>query len=246
MYFTREPLTETVITPKEGYKLAVRNARGKEGEEYLVDALEVVSFGPALFFRSLEKPKCFLLPIADYEVVEVREAKLLLKAAPLEKNVTLASKKDTPKKEAREGKEVREERETLEEKEDEGFVESSTLSESKNELKSEKPDRKKERRQRRRRKEKEDENTSDAESGEQSRALSPVIDDLGESYEERTEAVSLNLIPPPSTLLFEHMPKKEEVLEETVPYQFNFDTHYEVDPYLWPSLEETEQETSAE
>jgi hypothetical protein len=232
MYFTREPLTETVITPKEGYKLAIRNAKGKEGEEYLVDALEVVSFGPALFFRSLEKPKCFLLPIADYEVIEVREAKLLLKAAPLEKNVTLASKKDSVKKE---------------EKEEEASQDGAPAAETKNELKSEKPDRKKERRQRRRRKDKEEESIEgDSEENDKSRALTPLIDDISESYEERSEQPALNLIPPPSTLLFEHLPKKESAIEESSPYQFNFDTHYEVDPYLWPSLEESEQESATE
>jgi hypothetical protein len=79
--FTREPIIETIITPKEGYKLSVRSSKSEPGEEYLVDALEVVSFGQSLFFRSLEKPKSFLVPVSDYEVVEVKETRAVLKNA---------------------------------------------------------------------------------------------------------------------------------------------------------------------
>ncbi|MGE3954788.1 MAG: hypothetical protein AB7F31_06360 [Parachlamydiales bacterium] len=77
--FTREPIIESVITPREGCKLVVRNTKGAGQEEYLVDALEVVSFGAAVFFRSLERPKNFLLPVSDYEVLEVRETRMVLK-----------------------------------------------------------------------------------------------------------------------------------------------------------------------
>lgn len=79
MDFTREPIIETIITPKDGCKLAVRSSKGAGQEEYFVEALEVVAFGHALFFRSLERPKSFLVPVSDYEVVEVREARLVLK-----------------------------------------------------------------------------------------------------------------------------------------------------------------------
>lgn len=79
MDFTREPIIETVITPKEGCKLVVRSSKNGGQEEYFVDAVEVVSFGNASFFRSLERPKCFLVPVTDYEVLEVREARMILK-----------------------------------------------------------------------------------------------------------------------------------------------------------------------
>lgn len=80
MHFTREPIIETVISPKEGCKLLIRSSRGPQGmEEYYVDALEVVSFGRGFFFRSLERPKAFLLPVSDYEVLEVKEPRLALK-----------------------------------------------------------------------------------------------------------------------------------------------------------------------
>ncbi|MEI8300594.1 MAG: hypothetical protein WCG10_03160 [Chlamydiota bacterium] len=84
MNFTREPVIETIITPKDGYKLTIRNSKGGSQEEYSVDALEVVSFGHSMFFRSEERPRAFLLPVAEYEVVETKETRVVLKNAPLE------------------------------------------------------------------------------------------------------------------------------------------------------------------
>ena len=73
MNFTREPIIETIITAKDGNRLVVRSSKSGNQEEYNVEAVEVVSFGQALFFRSLEKPTCFLVPVGDYEVIEVKE-----------------------------------------------------------------------------------------------------------------------------------------------------------------------------
>lgn len=96
MNFTREPIIETIITPREGCKLVIRNSKGVIGqEEFFVDALEVVSFGPALFFRSLERPKSFLLPVTDYEVLEVRETRMVLKTTPLEKGIKIGGGRDS-------------------------------------------------------------------------------------------------------------------------------------------------------
>lgn len=78
MLFTREPIIETVITARNGYRLCVRSSKSPV-EELLVDALEIVNFGQALFFRCVERPKAFLLPVNDYEVSEVRETRLVLK-----------------------------------------------------------------------------------------------------------------------------------------------------------------------
>ena len=64
MNFTREPIIETIISPKDGCKLLVRSSRGGEtAEEYYVDAIEVVSFGRAFFFRSMERPKPLLMNV---------------------------------------------------------------------------------------------------------------------------------------------------------------------------------------
>lgn len=89
MDFTREPIIETVITPKEGCKLVVRSSKSAGQEEYFVDAVEVVSFGNALFFRSIERPKAFLAPASDYEVLEVREARMVLKNVGIDRTIKI-------------------------------------------------------------------------------------------------------------------------------------------------------------
>jgi hypothetical protein len=88
--FTREPIIETVITPKEGCKLVVRSSKSVGQEEYFVDAVEVVSFGNSFFFRSLERPKAFLVPASDYELLEVREARMVLKNVGLDRAIKIA------------------------------------------------------------------------------------------------------------------------------------------------------------
>lgn len=103
MDFTREPVIQTVITPKEGSKLVVRSSKGSNQEEYFVDAIEVVSFGHALFYRSMEKPKSFLVPVTDYEIVEVREARLVLKHVGLDRSIKIGGGREAamrPVKEA--------------------------------------------------------------------------------------------------------------------------------------------------
>ena len=93
MDFTREPLVETVITPKEGFKLVIRASSGNSAEEYSVGAVEVVSFGNCFFFRSLEKPKAFLLPLTEYEVVESRETRTVLKKPQIDKSIKIGGGK---------------------------------------------------------------------------------------------------------------------------------------------------------
>jgi hypothetical protein len=92
--FTREPIIETVITPKEGCKLVVRSSKSTAQEEYFVDAIEVVSFGHSFFFRSLERPKAFLVPVSDYEVLEVREARMVLKNVGIDRTIKIAGGRD--------------------------------------------------------------------------------------------------------------------------------------------------------
>lgn len=89
MNFTREPIIETVIIPREGCRLVLRSSRHESQEEFTVDAVEIVSFGHALFFRSLEKPRPFLVPVADYEVVEAKESRVVLKNAPMERTIKI-------------------------------------------------------------------------------------------------------------------------------------------------------------
>ncbi|NGX61532.1 MAG: hypothetical protein K940chlam9_01019 [Chlamydiae bacterium] len=94
MNFTRDPLIETVITPKEGFKLVIRSSKGGAQEEFFVDSVEVISFGKHCFYRSLEKPKSFVVPVGDYEILEVREARMILKTPTLEKGIKIAGGKE--------------------------------------------------------------------------------------------------------------------------------------------------------
>jgi hypothetical protein len=94
--FTREPIIETVITPKEGCTLVVRSSKSSGQEEYFVDAIEVVIFGNAIFFRSRERPKAFLVPATDYEVLEVRETRLVLKNVGLDRSIKIAGGREAP------------------------------------------------------------------------------------------------------------------------------------------------------
>lgn len=81
MQFTRQPIVETIITPKEGYKLQVKSSQ----REYLVDALELILYGAMPFYRSCEVSQPFVIPAADFEVTQVREARLPLKHATYER-----------------------------------------------------------------------------------------------------------------------------------------------------------------
>ncbi len=89
MNFTREPIIETVITPREGCKLVIRSSKGTNQEDYFVDAVEVVSFGHSFFFRSLERPKSFLVPVSDYEILELKETRMVLKNATTERSIKI-------------------------------------------------------------------------------------------------------------------------------------------------------------
>ena len=105
MNFTREPIIETIITPKEGFKLSVRSSKGDSQEEYLVDSIEVVSFGHSFFFRSTERPKSFLVPVSDYEIVEVKETRVALKNAQVERSIKIGGGREAPVRAQREEKE---------------------------------------------------------------------------------------------------------------------------------------------
>ena len=91
MDFTREPIIETIITPREGYRLVIRSSKSLGQEEHFVDAVEVVSFGNAFFYRSMERPKPFIVPIGDYEILEVREPRMVLKTAVQEGSVKIGA-----------------------------------------------------------------------------------------------------------------------------------------------------------
>lgn len=70
--------------------MIVRSSSGAHQEEYNVDAVEIVSFGSAFFFRSQERPRSFLVPVSDYEVIEGKETRSVLKKASVEKSIKIA------------------------------------------------------------------------------------------------------------------------------------------------------------
>lgn len=103
MHFTREPIIETIITPRDGFRLQLRPSKG-EGEEFFVDMVEVITFGKASFYRSLDKPKSFVIPTGDYDLVEVREARMVIKSATVEKVKIAGGKKEEEEKFEKKGR----------------------------------------------------------------------------------------------------------------------------------------------
>ena len=96
MNFTREPIIETVITPRDGCTLVVRSSKGSVQEEYFVEAVEVVSFGNSHFYRSQERVKSFLVPVSDYEVLELKEARMVLKNVSTDRSIKIGGGRETP------------------------------------------------------------------------------------------------------------------------------------------------------
>lgn len=203
MDFTREPIIQTVITPKDGCKIVVRSSKNSGQEEYFVDAVEVVSFGTAIFFRSLERPKSFLVPASDYEVLEVREARMVLKNVGIDRAIKIGGGRDAA---------VRSGRDHAQEKPESAAVsETETSEEKKQEVKTEqRVDKKRDRRRNARRRRGRDDaaasvkdEDSDNEEGEKIESVNSAS-----ATEEGGELLPLtsvltSLLPPPPTLISE-------------------------------------------
>lgn len=127
MNFTREPIIETIISAREGYKIAVKSTKFAEFKEFLVDAIEIVSFNGTLFYRSQEKPKPFLAPVSDFEVSEIKETRFVLKNASLDKSVKITSSKEHLHRSLKEASEIASNEEDAPEFEEE-LVEISSVS----------------------------------------------------------------------------------------------------------------------
>ncbi len=188
MNFTREPIIETIISPREGYRLIVRSTKHTSDEEFTVDAVEIVSFGSALFYRSLEKPHPFLLPVADYQVVEGKESRVVLKNAQFERTIKIGGGREASFK-----KEIEEEEQTL----PVGLEE-----EASDEAPEPSMDRKRERRRNRRRRHGEREEQPRAEPSE------PKIEAIPK--EPFTAPLFTHLIPPPTNLISDSIQKYKE------------------------------------
>ena len=108
MYFTREPITEAVISARDGFQLVIRNCQKNE-EDHFVEAVRVVSIGgDSLFFLATEAPY-FFLPTSHYEVLELKKTRNVVKYAEMKKNKAesilprqrqlVEEKKEEPKRE---------------------------------------------------------------------------------------------------------------------------------------------------
>ncbi len=200
MNFTREPIIETIISPKEGYKLVVRNSKSPSQEEFSVDALEVVSFGSALFYRSLERPKCFLLPVSDYEIMEARETRVVLKNASFEKNIKISGGKEAPRIRELPSERSEEETEESADQEDTAPIPGQSGANL---------DRKRDRRRNRR---KRMHGERPAESNHHPRPAENGAEELVEAKEEVKAFIPTftGLIPPPTTLISETIARYRE------------------------------------
>ena len=237
MHFTREPIIESIITARDGYKLTVRNSKGNETEEYIVEAVEIISFGNALFFRSLEKPKAFLLPVTDYEVLETKETRVLLKSVSLEKSIKIGG--------GREGS-MRIAKEIPAEKEMSEGASSSEEEETRNVPQEQRMDKRRDRRRHRRRRSNEERSEmkdwSEKKPAEETASLAALGGDV--VVDETISAVSSplfgTLIPPPTTLISETLARYKDTLlmENPIP-----STRVNEPPKQENELEESEEQT---
>ncbi len=215
MNFTREPIIETIISPRDGHKLVVRNSKGG-GEEYHVDAVEVVSFGRAFFFRSMERPKPFLLPVSDYEVLEAKETRVALKNVSHERNIKIGGGRDSshrpqPPREPPQPKEAEPASAEEQPAEEETVLEAAIGS---------RMDKRRDRRRHRRRRGGDDSEWAarkSTEAGDQDTAAPQKETEGGGSAEDEAKVSSpsfTTLIPPPPTLISETIGRYKETIEQ--------------------------------
>lgn len=239
MNFTREPIIETIITPKDGCKLLVRNSKSEGQEEYTVDAVEVVSFGQALFFRSTENPKSFLVPVGDYEVVEAKETRVVLKNASFERTIKIGGGREAP---------IR--REVVEKQEEES---TSSGEDQEEDTPGQRFDRKRDSRRRHRSRRRPDEREiAPPRALEEPKSQEPPTEEIAPSKpkEEVNSNHFTSLIPPPKTLISDSIKKYKEMQTEAAPAPEKADdTRDEGEPNTVSrttvsSLEETFQPTA--
>jgi hypothetical protein len=206
--FTREPIIETIVSPREGCKLLVRSSKsGGPGDEYYVDAVEVVSFGRAFFFRSMERPKAFLVPVSDYEVLEVKETRVALKNVSHDRNIKIGGGREASLKYSH--------REPSPEKEEEALFAEERPAQAEESTETAMGDRMEKRRDRRRRRHRRPEEEWAARKASESQQVQM---EGGTKAQEATAAdeakvappMFSSLIPPPSSLISETLSRYKE------------------------------------
>ncbi len=200
MNFTREPIIETIVSPKDGYKLCIRNSKLPGAEELVVDAVEVVSFGNSLFFRGQERPKPFLVPVSDYEIFEVKETRVVLKNIAHDRNIKIGGGREASLKSNKEHSVERKEEAIEEVKEADALAPASEAStEPKNDRKRDR------RRSRRRRLAAEKRGTNEPGQGGEQSSGDQSEDGDDEVGEPKPIPVFTHLLPPPPVLISERL-----------------------------------------
>jgi hypothetical protein len=200
VHFTREPIIESILSARDGFKLVLKNSKTSNSAEISAEVIEIVSFSGSVFYRSQDRSKNFLVPAADFEIAEVKDARLVLKNISLDKS----NKMQNPPKE-----------QALQVTEDEEISESNPETDLDSELpkagaspsQANRLERRRERRRNRRRRhtdEKKDnatDSTSEengAESLDKEESSGPMV------------IPTLNLIPPPTTLISQTLARYKE------------------------------------
>jgi hypothetical protein len=240
VHFTREPTIETIISPREeGYKLLVRNTKGEKAEEYYVDAVEVVSFGRAFFFRSLEKPKAFLVPTGDYEILEVREARIALKNVSHERSIKIGGGRENTRTPAKETSAPAKELAPL--------VEESSALEAVEAAKEEvRTDKRRDRHRRRRRRHVDEQQEQRSRKTDSSEKESESKEEQKGTDEEKIS--SPMLIPPPPILISETLLNRYKDLGQSlIEKKEEIITHKEIlEQQVEPKVEETKEEKDSD
>lgn len=222
MNFTRDPIIETVITPREGCKLVIKNSKVQESESFVVEAIEVVSFGQSFFYRSKERPMSFLVPITDYDLTEEKQAKMVLKNASMDRSIKIAGGKELSQKVAKE--EPKEEAPSAEKK--------------KAKKKSKKS-----------RKDKPEESDFDSEEDALREEVAPKVKQR--EFQEPPGGFISKLFPPPATLIHESLakyksedPAKEDILPLSEEVKVEEEAFLEslIQPPALPPKDEIEEE----
>ncbi len=204
MNFTREPIIETIVSPKDGYKLCIRNSKVPGSEEIFVDAVEVVSFGQSFFYRGQERPKPFLVPVSDYEVFEVKETRVVLKNVTHDRSIKIGGGRDASLKPVKELIVVEKKEEAEEPKE----LELAVVAEAPLDLKN---DRKRDRRRsRRRRIAEEKKGDGEKDKSQETEESVSLEDSQVEEGDDELVIVRLpptfsQILPPPTVLISERL-----------------------------------------
>jgi len=191
--FTREPIIETIVSPKDGYKLCIRNSKVSGSDEFFVDAVEVVSFGSSFFYRGQERPKPFLVPVSDYEIFEVKETRVILKNVSHDRNIKIGGGREASLKSSKES--VVEKKIEVKEVEEVAEVDSAEP----------KTDKKRDRRRSRRRRVAEEKRTDGDKSSDDQESLENTDDAPASPAVALVVPTFSQLLPPPSVLISERL-----------------------------------------